>query len=73
MKRVISVILVAATISGAAAPAFAGDKHGSKGGGSHMSSHGGKGGFGRFGGKGLAAGAIGAAFGAILIDALANQ
>ncbi len=72
MKRFISVILIAATVSSATAPAFAGDKHGSKG-GSHMSSHGGKGGFGRFGGKGLAAGVIGAAFGAILIDALANQ
>lgn len=72
MKRIISIILVAATVSGASAPAFAGSKHGSKG-AAHMSSHGGKGGFGHFGGKGLAAGVIGAAFGAILVNALANQ
>jgi hypothetical protein len=73
MKRIISAIVIAATVSGAALPAYAGAKHGGgKGGHSHMAGHGGKGGFGHFGGKGLAAGVIGAAVGAMLIDALSN-
>jgi hypothetical protein len=75
MVRFFSAIVIALTISSIAAPAFAGQKHGAKGGGK-AGGHGhslSAGHFGGKGGKGLAGGALGLAVGAILLDALANQ